>query len=262
MISSLFYDLNHSPLWQREVGVWNRKMRAASLDRLVFLYLHRFGWMGAPEDRLLRRLVEPGMVIIDVGANIGLYSLLLAGLAGETGRVYSFEPEPNLFRTFAANCEANHASNVVPLQRAAGASNGRMSFTRSAFNSGNNNLGASGEGGVEVEVVRIDDALAIPCVDFIKIDVQGYELAALSGMERLLASNPTVRVLFEFWPAGLRGAGTEPHALLAFLSERGFTIYSTDEPGLPELNDVAALVEKLGAKAYTNLIASRTGVPA
>jgi hypothetical protein len=71
VIASLLYELNHAPLWQRRMDVWDRSVRAASLDRLVFLALHRLGWMGSEEAQLLRTLIRPGMQIVDVGANIG-----------------------------------------------------------------------------------------------------------------------------------------------------------------------------------------------
>ena len=116
--------------------------------------------------------------------------------------------------------------------------------------------------GVEVEVVRVEDVLSTKVVDFVKIDVQGHELAALRGMERLLQANAAVRVMFEFWPAGLRRADTEPEALLQYLSDLGFTIYSTDDSKLEEVTDRRELIRKLGGKRYTNLLASRTGVPA
>jgi FkbM family methyltransferase len=201
------------------------------------------------------------MQIVDAGANIGLYSLLLARLAGDNGRVYSFEPEPNLFGIFSENCAANKALNILPFQCAAGRLNERALFRRSSFNSGNNSLGGNGAGLVEVEVVRVDDVLPVAAVDFIKLDVQGHELAALAGMERVLASSPAVRVLFEFWPAGLRAAHTPPETLLNFFFERGFDIYELDEPGPRKLSEPALLIEKLGHKRYVNLFASRTGIP-
>ncbi len=260
MISSLLYGLNHSPMWQRTVDVWGLNVRAASFDRLAFLGLHRVGLMGQAEDRLLRTLIQPGMQIVDIGANIGLYSLLLARLTGESGHVYSFEPEPNLFAALCDNCAANNIANITPFQCAAGSSNGRAPFARSTFNSGNNSLSASGADSVEVEIARIEDVLPVQFIDFIKIDVQGHELAALSGMERVLNASAGVRVMFEFWPSGLRVAQTEPEALLRFFANRGFTIYSTDNSTLSELADAAPLIQKLGAKGYTNLVASRTGV--
>ena len=92
---SLLFELNHAAIWQRAIKVWDRRIRAASLDRLVFLALHRTGLMGKEEAELLKKLVNPGMQILDVGANIGLYTLLLSRLTGEAGRVFAFEPEPH-----------------------------------------------------------------------------------------------------------------------------------------------------------------------
>src|SRR6267143_2214012 len=105
MIASLIYNFNHTPLlWRREINVWDRRMRSASLDRLVALGLHRLGWMGHDEATLLQRLVRPGMSVIDVVANIGLYSLLLSRLVDRNGSVLAFEPEPSLFATLRENC--------------------------------------------------------------------------------------------------------------------------------------------------------------
>ena len=114
---------------------------------------------------------------------------------------------------------------------------------------------------MEVEVARVDDVLPVVAAQFIKVDVKGHELAALSGMERVLASSPAARVLFEFWPSGLRAAKTEPKALLTFFAERGFTIYSIEDSRFTELTDSTLLIQKMGARRYTNLLASRTGVP-
>jgi FkbM family methyltransferase len=263
MISSLLYDLNHAPIWQRGIRVWDRRIRAASLDRLVFLALHRVGLMGKEEMSLLEKLIEPGMQIVDVGANIGLYTLLLARLTGESGRVFAFEPEPNLFSMLCENCAANNAVNVTPFRCAAGDANGRATFQRATFNSGDNRLGASKPGGqsIEVEVARLDEALPVQTVQFIKLDVQGHEVAALTGMHRLLAASPDVRVLFEFWPAGLRAAKASPELLFKFFHERDFLICELQQGRARVLETPDALVSKLGEKRYTNLLASRRPIP-
>ena len=259
MSSSLLFELNHAAIWQRPITVWRNRVRAASLDRLVFLALHRAGLMGKEEAGLLEKLVKPGMQILDVGANIGLYTLLLSRLTGGTGKVFAFEPEPNLFSILCENCAANRASNVTPFQCAAGEANGRATFQRATFNSGDNRLGASTAGAesIEVEVARLDEVVPVRIVDFVKLDVQGHELAALAGMEQLLASSPDVCVLFEFWPAGLRVAGTSPESLFQFFRDRDFLIHEL-EGGQPRVLDgPAALLEKLGTKRYTNLLAAR-----
>lgn len=262
MNSSLLFELNHAAIWQRAITVWNNRVRAASLDRLVFLALHRAGLMGKEEAKLLGKLVKPGMQILDVGANIGLYTLLLSRLAGGLGRVFAFEPEPNLFSTLCENCATNGAHNVTPFQCAAGETNGRATFQRATFNSGDNRLGGNkaGAGSIEVEVARLDEIVPVQTVAFIKLDVQGHEVAALTGMEQLLASSPDVRVLFEFWPAGLRAANASPESLFQFFHDRDFLIHELEGGQPRQLEAPAALVEKLGAKRYTNLLASRAAI--
>lgn len=262
MISSLLYDLNHASLWRRELKVWNQRVRAASLDRLVFLALHRTGLLGAEEAQLLRKLVGEGTQVVDIGANIGLYTLLLSQLVGNAGRVFAFEPEPNLFSTLCDNCATNAALNVTPFQCAAGDANGRAIFQRSPFNSGDNRLGHGGSSAstVEVPVARLDDVLTARQVQFIKLDVQGHEFAALNGMQEVIASSPDVRVLFEFWPAGLRAANTRPESLLDFFRERGFELCETKDGRVRSLRDSRQLISNLEPKHYTNLLATRNAL--
>lgn len=261
MISSLLYDLNHAPLWRREIKVWNQRLRAASFDRLVYLALHRLGHLGGEEAELVRGLVGKGMQVVDIGANIGLYSLLLAQLVGNTGRVFAFEPEPNLFSVLCENCAANGALNVTPFQCAAGEANGRALFQRSLFNSGDNRLGQARADAttIETEVARLDDVLPVRQVQFIKLDVQGYELGALRGMPEIFAASPNVRVLFEFWPAGLKAAGTTAENLLDFFRERRFELYETKGGCARPLGDSQRLISDLGARQYTNLLAAPEG---
>jgi FkbM family methyltransferase len=264
MNSSLLFELNHSPVWQRAITVWESRVRAASLDRLVFLALHRAGLMGKEEAGLLQTLVTPGMRILDVGANIGLYTLLLSRLTGEAGKIFAFEPEPKLFSILCENCAANGANNVTPFQCAAGETNGRATFQRAIFNSGDNRLGTSKTGAesIEVEVARLDEVVPVRTVDFIKLDVQGHELSALTGMQQLLASSPDVRVLFEFWPTGLTAANASPGRLFKFFHDRDFVIYELEAGQPRRLATPDTLVEKLGAKRYTNLLASRSSLAA
>src|SRR5262249_44044336 len=114
---------------------------------------------------------------------------------------------------------------------------------------------------IEVDLARLDDALPERRVDFIKMDVQGHELPAFRGMERVLADNPGVEVYFEFWPHGLAAAGSPPDALLEHLRARGFRLFRPAGDRLESVGGWDALRPQLPGKRFTNLLASRTRVP-
>jgi FkbM family methyltransferase len=260
VLSSVLRGFNDAKLWRRRVRVWDRTVKASSLDRLVYLLLHRNGLMGLAERRLFNDLIDPGMHIVDIGANIGLYTLLLAQLTGPDGRVYAFEPEPTLFRTLRRNCLSNGATQVTTVNCALGCEPGRVTFYRSIFNSGDNRLGSFGwQGqGLEVAVARLDDVLPSHCIDFIKIDVQGYEGQVLAGMDKVFAASPRLCIYLEFWPYGLRAAGTQPQEILDHLLERGFRLHHCGDDGPVEITGFGSLEKRLPGKKQTNLLACRT----
>jgi FkbM family methyltransferase len=99
----------------------------------------------------------------------------------------AFEAEPNLFAILRENCAINGATNIVAFQRALGRANGLASFQRSAFNSGDNRHGDAlvGHEAVKVKVECFDDIQPGSKPDFVKIDVQGHELAASPGWNAL-----------------------------------------------------------------------------
>src|ERR1700677_4742302 len=162
--------LNGFGLWRREQRVWGQRMSARTFDRTLYLWLHRRGWMGAAERVVLGEIVKPGMTAVDVGANLGLYSLLLAELVGPGGRVISFEPDPELFSLLRENCAANGASVEAHLV-ALGASPDRMVLQRLTLNSGDNHLGSTNRKAfrrpIEVEVAAFDRLMPGPRPDFI-----------------------------------------------------------------------------------------------
>jgi FkbM family methyltransferase len=258
-LSSLLLGLNRAKPWRRRVRVWGHTFKATSLDRLVCLLLHRCGLMGKEDRRLLRRLVRPGMEVVDIGANLGLYSLLFAELTGPTGRVHAFEPEPTLFKALQRNLQRNGAANVRAVNLALGNCPGRVAFYRSLFNSGDNRLGDMAWKGqrLEVEQVRLDDALPNRRVDFVKMDVQGYELKVLEGMDGVLEASPEVSIYFEFCPADLQAAGTPPEAILEHLQQRGFRVWHIDKGVFREVRGMAGLAGRVKGRQYTNLLASR-----
>jgi len=224
MLASTLARLNHAAIWHRSLRVGQDRLRATSLDRLV--YLCRWRWLESRNGELsfLRSLLRPGMQVVDAGANLGAYSHLFARSVGPQGRVIAFEPDPLLFAALVANAKINRLAQIQPHQLALGDRPGTGRLRSALLNSGDNRLsaGVAGSKGIETKIVTLDEFLAGKPVDFIKLDIQGWELHALRGMVRTLAENPGVRLYLELWPYGLAQAGSSSDELLAFLTEHGF----------------------------------------
>lgn len=182
------------------------------------------------ETRLFHAHLRPGARVLDLGANIGWFSVQ-AVLAG--AEVQAFEPVPAiaeiLERNVARAMERGRGRAVVH-RVAAGAQAGSARIALAPRNRGDNRVldaGASrpadlvGAEELEIRVERVD-ALVEGSVSLIKIDTQGSEWLALQGARGLLERSPRLALLLEFWPYALRGV--EPAALLEFLAAQGFTV--------------------------------------
>ena len=250
---------NRLPLWRRRVLVWGFRMHAPTFDRCLYLWMHRLGRMGRGDRAFLAASVRPGMQIADVGANIGLYTLLLARLAGPAGRIHAFEPDPLMVGSLCQNLAAAGAFTVQVFSCAAGAATGEAVLQRHAINSGDNRLGAATGGAWHGESHRVPvralgDALGGQPLDLMKIDVQGWEAEVFRGLGGLLDANPGLLIYFEFWPDGLARAGTSVADLAALLNQLRLRV---TRPGSREPVDLAHLAAGMRPGAYTNLLAAR-----
>jgi len=253
--------VNRWRIWRRRVRVWDRDVTAISGDRLLNLWLHRFGIMGSGPRAYFQQSIRPGSTVVDVGANQGLYALLFSRLAGDRGHVYAFEPDPDLFEAAKANCQANSAANVTLFPVAVGSREARLVLRRSLVNAGDNRLAPGPSNAsrkpVEVAVMPLDTALGGTEVDFIKIDVQGWEWEVFQGMPRILEQRRSLTIWFEFWPQGLQAAGADAVKLLEFLSGRGFQLHATGEPALPRIDNFRSFAERYPGLKFTDVIAIR-----
>jgi len=147
-------------------------------------------WLGSYEyrkQRLFAKVVSPGDYVIDVGANVGFYTLLAASLAGSHGRVVAIEPLSQNVDRLLRHVSLNCLDTVTVIHAAVG---DHMGTTRFAVNAQSNSMGRISPSGVlEVRLVSLDGlsakgSLGIP--DVVKIDVEGAEFEVLQGAERLL----------------------------------------------------------------------------
>lgn len=163
----------------------------------------RYG-LGLAEEAVqdaLRTHVRPGSVFYDVGANVGFLSLIAARLTGPQGRVVAFEPVPDTLQQLRRNLEINGFTNVEVVGAAVGDAPGRarLQVEKTSQTSHLASLSGMGTGEVageiDVEVVTLDQFIADgqPAPDVVKIDIEGAEVLALRGMQRLLATHrPTI----------------------------------------------------------------------
>lgn len=166
---------------------------------------------------------EAGDVFLDVGANIGWHSLLLARKHPDL-QVYAFEPEPENIALLQHNIRINGLTNVEVIPRAASFEEGEQEFYLYADkNAGRHSLLPINEGKViTVPLTTLDHfikerGLSPKSIKLLKIDVEGYELNVLRGAESLVGEAPVI--LLEFSPEYMRKGGIDPEDLVSLLEE-------------------------------------------
>jgi FkbM family methyltransferase len=222
-------------------------------DREVSLAIALTGRWEPLHTMLAKREIKPGDVVLDLGANIGYFTLLFARLVGPSGKVYAFEPAPDTFAVLARNVEENGYTNVTLVAKAVSNVNGHAQLTIHDDNPGINEMAAGGADtrSARVDTVRLDDYLAgyQGRIDFIKMDIEGMEPFALEGMQQLLDRNPQVKLLTEFISTQTRKVGGDPEVHLRQLLDRGFDLFRLDE----DIRHVDDPNELLAVDTRTNL---------
>jgi len=216
---------------------------------------------------LFRQLLKPGMVVVDVGANVGYFSLLAAELVGDSGKVYAFEPEPGNNGVLRKNIDINSISNIQVEEKAVSDSSGTAEFFLSELDSGSHSLYGEAARGVrehfQVTTTTIDEfheSEGWPNVDLIKIDVEGGELGVLKGMESLMEKTPDVKLIIEYCPFLIEATGAEPSDLLDRLYSKSYQIqFIDDKKGVLPLDSEesdAITARLLKQKTYINILCS------
>jgi FkbM family methyltransferase len=188
------------------------------------------------ETSVVRRIVQPDWTVLDVGAHIGYYTLLMARLLDRCrGRVYAFEPNPETFAILKEHVEMNELTHVTALNLALGASVGYAElYLGPSHHSGPASMfpPACAEKRVAAEVSTLEEFVAdskLNRLDFIKMDVNGAEPDVLRGGREALAFYRP-RMLMEVNPPMLAQSGRRPRDLLLLLRDLGYAVFRTDRP--------------------------------
>lgn len=226
----------------------------------------------AEETKLMRKFLKPGQTIVDVGANVGYLTRIFARATGTLGRVLAFEPNPLIFPLLAGNVAKLKQVDVFNR----GLSSEAGSFP--LFLAGRNHSVASFakdypakhltfHGNAEVESVQAkvttgDESLIreeIEHVDLIKIDVEGWEIDVLNGLERTISSSRNMMIFCEYNPSAQECAGRTRNELPVWLLDRQFILSYPNHGKLCALSrdSLPQLAEALGPRGYTTIFAKR-----
>jgi FkbM family methyltransferase len=195
-------------------------------------YLLEDGRWEPLETGIVESELKEGDVVLDIGANIGYYTLLASRRVGPSGRVFAFEPDPRNFALLRKNLRANGCTNVHVERKAVSDCSGTIRLYLDKLNKGDHTIyDVGGRHAIEVGAVRLDDYFSGSAgkIDLIKIDVQGAEGKVLRGMRGLLERNKQVRIITEFWPHRLAECGTPSEEFVGALTAHGFTLYNINE---------------------------------
>lgn len=242
-------DTDVGPLW---MSTQDEVMRPYLLSRKTW----------EPEEgKLLRMLMRPGCRFLDVGANVGYFTLMAARSVPDAV-IDAVEPEPENLAALRMNLWTNRVrATVWPV--ALDARTASVGLTTAAANLGDtrsHEVDAGDDVAYSVVVASAlgDDLFRGRSFDVIKVDVQGFELEVLTGLQGVIANSPGVRMVVEFWPASIRERGRDPYAVLAHYREMGFDICCNINDGLDRLGDaeIVQLCDGAGPNGQINLLLS------
>jgi FkbM family methyltransferase len=206
------------------------------VDRVVSAELASSGQWEPFESKVVARLVPAYDIFVDIGANIGWYTIIAGRILGSRGVVHSFEPDAENAALLAENVRRNMLTNVRINRCAISDKIGVATLSKSKDNYGDHRLGSIREARIEVQVpvttldAYFGDRYAAPLL--VKIDTQGSESRILRGIRRMpkeIAKNSTF--ILEYWPFGLAALDESPKEFVEQLASLPHSIYILDQLG-------------------------------
>jgi FkbM family methyltransferase len=222
------------------------------------------------ETEIVRRVLRPGDVFVDVGANWGYFTLLAAHLVGPNGRVVSVEADPRASQSLREHAATNQLHWVTPVEIAADRGDGSVVLRAyGSVASTSSNLGVAASttvvSGAPPFVVRtraLDDVLdesGIDRVQLLKMDIEGAESRAIDGLQRRLRAHLVDRLVLELHPAHLRDQGSSVEAVISALRGHNYHAWQIDHSRTAHRRTaagvvaVASLLKKLSYPAASDL---------
>ncbi len=213
---------------------------------------------------LFDSLLKPGMNVMDVGANIGVYTAVSAKRTGPSGNIIAIEPDATNCSFIRRTIQRNGFTNVTVIEKAAGNHCGKAELYLCDLNKADHRIyNATGDRQtVSIEMTTIDailESALIPRLDLMKIDTQGAELLVFQGMQKTLRLSKEIKIFIEFWPWGIEHAGGSPTELLEGILSEGFRISRVDGDSkcIVPVTNFTELVKMNQERQHTDLYLSR-----
>ncbi len=180
--------------------------------------------------KIFSSIISPGMNVVNIGANVGIFTIMLSEFVGMNGTVYSVEPIPNQFECLKRNVDYNNCKNVNINQLAMSDHDGKIEMIVAGHGSYISPISVSGSKTCTVKTNTLDSFIQNDVtIDLIFMDAEGHEEKILNGAKKILSKNPNIKIITEFSPSNLQRSGTSPSSFLSLIDELGFKIMEIDE---------------------------------
>jgi len=221
-------------------------------------------WEPLDTDFILSN-VKQKMNVLDLGANIGYYTILISKIVGNLGKVFAFEPSKENYEILTKNIRANRCFNVHSFQKAVSDLNKSGTLFLDDKNWGDHRIidfavseKDQNRKSEKVDLVNLDSFIPSDIsFNFIKMDIQGAEILALNGMRDIIKRSESLKMLIEFWPYALQNSGYQPQKLIEILRDYGFKLFILENRNKIPVYDDFYLITNYGPNDYTNLICEK-----
>lgn len=240
-------------------------------DLTIFLYpndgvarlTYYFGYHEPSIFKFLDSFLKEGMTYCDIGANIGLYSIFAAKRVGFNGKVFSFEPQSETYKRMVENINTNNLKNIYTENKAVGNKNGLITMQQN-YDSAKSYIAVDTEDGESVEIITFDsfiDEKNLKSIDYLKIDVEGYEYNVLIGMKNFLKNTPPKIIQIELYENFLNRSGATINMVKTLFEDLNYIFFRLDEKqnklteNITEINGDMFLLHKNNISQLSEFIA-------
>lgn len=223
-------------------------------DGVMRPYLQQRATWEPEEGELLSTFFKPGLRFLDVGANLGYFSLLV-GVRCPGAVIHAFEPHPLTSRVLELNAWGSGADITVHAL-ALSSSDRLLALSTTEHNLGDTRTRADGTATMLTPAAALDEVLPDAQFDLVKIDVQGFEPEVIAGMSAMIRRSPGVVIVAEFWPFALRERGLDPIEVLRGYVEMDLKVTAQvgNELVVKRPVDLVRICDEAGENGQLNLV--------